>query len=480
MKMMKPGTVKAVVLSAIVGIGAPAALLKFTDFGSRNRVFVIAFALLLVPGIMLIQQWRAHRGKIALGILAGVGAASFVLWRIGDITARVLPVAQWIIQHRLVSAAGLVLGLSVTAGVMWLSDKNNWTDVTGGKQNVTAIGLGIIGGLALTSVLVVGLTWNGRYSYASKIVVPDLVRPVGEYVALGDSYASGEGLGPFFTSDNCHRSINFAFAELLTASGHPIIDPSKRFKACSGARSGNIYNVEQPVADGRQVEPGKGLIGPKTDLITIMMGGNDVHFSDVLKLCVARVDCPTEVFAVQDPAEDERADLTPAAPLGQWAPAMIDVVEKRLGVLLARLAVDAPNARILIVGYPQLLPAGRVARQFDVCDALVSAIDTQERNTFVTLQRRLNAGIANAASKTHRVEFIDPTDAFVTHEACGSRGELIHSTNLSKVDPGLFHPTAKGQQLLARTVACYLNLNPARPVGTVPKLSTTAKDSPTC
>src|ERR1700712_1672104 len=58
------------------------------------------------------------------------------------------------------------------------------------------------------------------------------------YVALGDSYASGEGVEPFLpgTDDSrhrCHPSAG-AYARLLAAG--PGMPPVAEFWACSGAR----------------------------------------------------------------------------------------------------------------------------------------------------------------------------------------------------------------------------------------------------
>jgi lysophospholipase L1-like esterase len=228
--------------------------------------------------------------------------------------------------------------------------------------------------------------------------------------------------------------------------------------------------------NGLQVQPG--LLGPQSGLITVTMGGNDMHFVDVLVMCATTKNCLDATMSVHGGADE--TDLVGPKPLRQWAPEMIDVVSKRLMTLYSKLRADAPNARIVVIGYPHLLPTGRVARQFDLCDSIVSAIDKGERQWLYDMQIQLTAMLRRVTSAS-RVEFIDPSADFADHEVCGIRGELLRSTNLKLNDPGVFHPTQQGQRLLARDLACYLNLNPsAPPTGNAPVLSSSAKDSANC
>jgi hypothetical protein len=95
-------------------------------------------------------------------------------------------------------------------------------------------------------------------------------------------------------------------------------------------------------------------------------------------------------------------------------------------------------------------------RQFNVCDAALALVDHGERQGLADMQNRFNAQL-KATATNDKADFVDPTDAFNSHEVCGLRGELIHSTNLTRNDPGMFHPTEKGQLMLARQIVCRLN-----------------------
>jgi lysophospholipase L1-like esterase len=436
----------------VLGIGLPVALMRFTDLGAHSRVFVVAFGVLLVPGVLVVYLWGAHRWKVAIGVLAGAAIAGVAIWSLGGATTWTIPKATWIIEHRILAAA--LLATAVLLAVVGLVVLVRWNvhNQTGRRSTLIALGLGAIGGIALTGVLVVGLTWQGRYGYTDDVAVPDLHEPVGRYVALGDSYSAGEGLGPFMT-DGCDRSTQFSYASLLRYDGRPVLH-TQDFRACSGARTPQIYDFVQKTSLGTQVRPG--LLGSDVGLITLTTGGNDLHFSDVLKFCFALPDCMNRTFSVAGPDPDERSDIVPAEPLRQWGTDMLAVIGARLGNVLERLHTDAPNARIVVIGYPHLLPTGRLPRQFNVCDALLAAFDKSERQGLAEMQDRFDATLESVATANHAV-FVDPTAAFESHEVCGLRGELIHSTNLSTRDPGMFHPTTKGQQMLARQVACKLN-----------------------
>src|SRR3954471_10757038 len=100
------------------------------------------------------------------------------------------------------------------------------------------------------------------------------------YVALGDSYSSGEGNPPFDAgSGQCHRSP--AAWPRMIARQDPGIDMAAHI-ACSGATSTPLrrrHNGEPP-----QLRQLRDLDQP-ADLVTITIGGNDIGFGPVLADC---------------------------------------------------------------------------------------------------------------------------------------------------------------------------------------------------
>src|SRR3954454_9608653 len=91
------------------------------------------------------------------------------------------------------------------------------------------------------------------------------------YVALGDSYASGVGSGSYTSeSGSCLRSTK-AYPQLWVKGHAP---SSFKFVACSGAKTTDV-NANQPSA-----------VSSSTTLASITIGGNDVGFSAAMENCV--------------------------------------------------------------------------------------------------------------------------------------------------------------------------------------------------
>ena len=104
------------------------------------------------------------------------------------------------------------------------------------------------------------------------------------YVALGDSYSSGEGDGNYLagtdtSADHCHRSPH-AYPELLDESQEL---GSLDFVSCSGAITGDYFNGN---SEGNREAAQSQALSPGTRYVTLTFGGNDLGFGDVLAQCV--------------------------------------------------------------------------------------------------------------------------------------------------------------------------------------------------
>ena len=145
------------------------------------------------------------------------------------------------------------------------------------------------------------------------------------YVALGDSYSSGTGTREYFEdSGDCLRSPK-AYPQLW-ADSHQVA--SFEFAACSGAVTGDV------IADQL------GALNADTSLATISIGGNDVGFADVMTRCVAGTDSTCDA-AVTEAIEKARNEL----------PAKLDTT-------YASIREAAPNAEVVVLGYPRINEMG--------------------------------------------------------------------------------------------------------------------------
>lgn len=132
------------------------------------------------------------------------------------------------------------------------------------------------------------------------------------FVAMGDSYASGEGnprnidaflaqgsagFTPYWDSDDCNRSAHGAPAQaaLRLEESSPKTSVTFVYPACTGATiPSGILGAQR--ANGQttsQIEQVAQVIGDRTiDVLTLSIGGNDVGFTSILSACALARNCP--------------------------------------------------------------------------------------------------------------------------------------------------------------------------------------------
>jgi lysophospholipase L1-like esterase len=144
-----------------------------------------------------------------------------------------------------------------------------------------------------------------------EIVIPATVSNI-LVVALGDSYASGEGnprnveawlrqagtFTPYWDDDACHRSTRAAPAQaaLTLEKSSPATSVTLVFLACSGATVDRGILGAQVGArqSASQIEQATAILGGRAaDLVLLSIGGNDVGFTSLLATCALNANCPT-------------------------------------------------------------------------------------------------------------------------------------------------------------------------------------------
>lgn len=334
-------------------------------------------------------------------------------------------------------------------------------------------------------------------------ICPGFAPPPGvtgsNYVALGDSYSSGEGDGSYSPSsdtahDKCHRS-SYAYGPLLDANRHlgPIA-----FVACSGAITYDLFapNPDNYDASGNHEPAQLAALTPETKTVTLTIGGDDAGFSTVLAECV-EVRLLT-FFTVQGAPSCLTSARTKHA-IQALAGTVHGATVEDAGALrpihsvaevLSAIHRDAPNAHVYIAGYPQLFA---VPPNFDFNPLNACNVGTIKVTNFTVkilghpihidqafaeawmrpvslyflsvYDRLLNNAIAEAAAHAgHWATYVDPTPEFEGHALCGTgtawfgrlsaevdlRGADVNRADLSKVAvraaPSSFHPTAEGQR----------------------------------
>lgn len=271
-------------------------------------------------------------------------------------------------------------------------------------------------------------------------IQPPVVQTL-NYVALGDSFSSGEGVPPFLEGTDvppgsggsvvnlCHRS-KFAYASLLDKNASVSLKLTK-FAACSGATTENIITSGQ-YSEVRQLD----AVGSDTDVVTISIGGNDVNFKDVAIACntdSATNDCVAKLQNSYNIASSHDFRVKIQSVIAQ-----------------VKAKASKPSARIIIIGYPNILstPGASVW-----CGWAFQSASQQERLLVESLVGELNSASSLAASSLG-LEFIDPRDNFNGHAACAPQpyvnGAVLNNQSYS------YHPNQAGQQVYAELISGQL------------------------
>ncbi|MBJ6647145.1 hypothetical protein DD630_05820 [Streptomyces sp. BSE7F] len=265
------------------------------------------------------------------------------------------------------------------------------------------------------------------------------------YVAMGDSYSSGEGVEPFEGPSNqpgyneCHRSEN-AYSKLVSRSptAAPYLDWGK-FVACSGATTNEVINPNAENHEVAQVD----ALSATTKYVSITIGGNDIGFVDFGTACVL------ERCAVGTDAYNTALDK------------INNILSTRLKATYEQILAKAPNAEIYVLGYPQVAPVKTESDGYEAaCDFLWPDhwSDARAARDIVT---RLNSKIEEtvttvrqAAAGNTRLTYVEVNGAdspFEGHTMCPTAGDsYFHNLDQWVGHPAYaLHPNAQGQAAYA-------------------------------
>ena len=234
------------------------------------------------------------------------------------------------------------------------------------------------GAAVLVAVLGAGLlTATGAAASAPPGGTPD--RGNATYVAMGDSFAAGNGTGVPDLDPTCRRS-SLAYAPLVAAE-RPRTD--LRFVACSGADTGEVLDNQMSSLD-------RG-----TDFVTLSVGGNDVGFGPVANICVVGTEAECLGLAAQ---ASVAADVQ---------------LPGRLDAVYAAVGDRVRKAEVVVVGYPRFF-----AEDFIPCPNAFG-VTAGEAAALNVLTDTLNAVIADRATAAG-FTYLSPVEAFTGHDMCAS------------------------------------------------------------
>ena len=223
----------------------------------------------------------------------------------------------------------------------------------------------------------------------------------GAYVALGDSYSSGTGTRTYISDGtSCQRSV-YAYPSLDAAS----LGLALTFRACSGATVADVTNTQLSA------------LTSSTAYVTISVGGNDAGFADVLTECAQPAwmsDCNGAIDGAQS--------------------IINNTLPGRLSTLYSSIRSKAPNAKVIVVGYPRIFNG-------EDCNAFTWFSPTEESRLNATADL-LNSRTSSAAT-ARGFTFVNPTSRFVGHAVCDSPEWL---NGLSSPVSESYHPNVAGHR----------------------------------
>jgi len=250
------------------------------------------------------------------------------------------------------------------------------------------------------------------------------------YVALGDSEAAGTGNLPY-VDQQCLRSKK-AYPMILGSAYGGV-----ESHACAGDDTSDAL-VQAMMAD----------LGPATQLVTLTVGVNNLDWQGVLSAC-SSTGTPEECLAAQ--AE---------------VPAALATIPQGIAEVLGAVRTRAPNAMIVVTGYPMLF--GAVT---DSCSVgafqgtpvkFTAELTVAVNQGLAAVNQAIQAGIAAyQAAFTAQFGFADPgvmyvdvVAAFAGHGLCDTGDRWISGLVSGKpvADRG-FHANAAGQQAFAAIIA---------------------------
>ena len=258
------------------------------------------------------------------------------------------------------------------------------------------------------------------------------VTPV-PYVALGDSFSSGEGNGPF--DGKCHRAqrADSAYPRLLPELVGYLAAP--QFQACTGATIADVWQRPQPRRGSQLIQ--LEYLSPATRLVTLTIGGNDLGFEEIVKRCLLPGDCSKSKLAdkVSAGLQTIKASLT----------AVYTRVRDRMD----------PDGQLVVAGYPHLFISGPKAG----CKLFISSGEAAWMNSLVNRgNTRITEAVRAARTLRGNVSYVDVTERFAGHGLC-SEDPWLYGVNLAASDgliKGSYHPRRSGQQAYAAAFAAFL------------------------
>lgn len=284
----------------------------------------------------------------------------------------------------------------------------------------------LVAGLLVGDLLLLGCSGaeeepDGVQGGAVSSSASEPAAPATRYAALGDSFTAAPGVGEASGPADCLRT-DANYPHLLAER----LGLDLRDVSCVGATTADLRAV-QGSAD-RGLPPQLDAVDARTGLVTLSIGANDDGlFGALVASCAGFAMTPTD---------------QPCGSSGRFAQERVtrdlDALAARTQRSVAAIRRRAPDAQVIVVGYPRLVP------DTGTCERLPMSVDEV---AFVhDLNRRLAAALRTGAGWAG-AEYVDMWAASKGHDACATEPWVA---GVQPEQPGApLHPYAAHQVAVA-------------------------------
>ena len=225
-------------------------------------------------------------------------------------------------------------------------------------------------------------------------------------------------------ANGCFRSSN-NYPSLVAKRLGAVLDD----RSCGGARTVDFRRRQFP-----DVPAQLSAVKPGVDLVTIGVGGNDESvFSRLVNSCPALRDRDPEGAPCQEAMRSGGSDILLTA-LDRTAPLVAELVRE--------IRQQAPNAKVLVIGYPQIVSAD------DACDELPLA---QGDYAYAEQVNLALTEMLRKAAKASGATYVDVWAASQGHDICSDDPWVNGAVNAEQ-EAARYHPFAKEQAAVADLV----------------------------
>ena len=291
----------------------------------------------------------------------------------------------------------------------------------------------------LVAVATVALTTGPAAAEESRPTAHEHAIKTSPYVALGDSYSSAAGVSPFVVDSpvGCSRSqLNYAHDIAARTKPTSFTDVT-----CSGAKTSDFYSPQAVTPPDPRVGPQLDAVTEHTRLVTMTIGGNDENvFVNSFFGCVQL----TATDPTGNPCQRMYGNTFNREILNQTYPHLV--------AALTAVRKKAPAATVVILGYPEILPAQWIPGCAGVMPFAIGDVPWLHHQQDV-----LNAVVRRAAEQTG-ARFINMAPSSTGHDACEAPTRRWIEPVVGPVNALPVHPNFTGEAAMANQTLQQLGL----------------------